>query len=390
MSNTTPKVTSINLGPQDFQTNVNSPFILSSSEMIAVQTYVEAALKLPTTDDAMKLQLGLSTTDEVTQYIDLLTIYQQVFVHCNTFKTTTYPMTVALASDIVHYNTKVPIYYGAMNTVLNDWVGNGGTMPDDMVQKKLVALANSLQHTVQGYAKNAQQAFDFLDNFVKQTEQDNVNFQALNTKYRTKLEGEDGLIKQDIQQIATLRQALKDLNDQYAHDVTVAATTPTYAWVIIPFPPFYVGLIAATTVASVYGKRASDDLANIHSLIEQLAQEQADLQKAFSLVSQLRLADDSLSQIIKQAQAALPILQTMEGIWGGIASDLNNLSTVVEQDIKQAELLIADAGIQEAITDWAKVAQIADIYRANAYITVTTEEEIKQDPEKHDPLQSPS
>ena len=71
-------------------------------------------------------------------------------------------------------------------------------------------------------------------------------------EYDRKCGNQSAKVAQIKQELAEASDALQAANDEYAHDVTVAATTPTYTWVW----PF--GTIAAGVVAGDYGKKATD------------------------------------------------------------------------------------------------------------------------------------
>ena len=72
--------------------------------------------------------------------------------------------------------------------------------------------------------------------------------------------------------IAETQRELDKASADYNYDVTVAATTPTYAW-IFPF-----GTIPAVVVAGVYGKRATDAYKKMGECRDQIKTAQGDLQ----------------------------------------------------------------------------------------------------------------
>ncbi len=359
----------LSIGPGDFL--ASGPFILSKPEFVLVQTYVEAGKRLPTTSDAFVTEVGVRKED-VGQFQGLIGAYGQIAGHCTYFSTTTFPMSVNLASDVVHYNTKVPIYYGALNPIIQAW--NDGTMSPEDAQKKLSAILDNLKTAAQSYADDAGKVKADMIKFVEDSKSDQTALEANSADIRAKYAG-DQVTQNYMDQIANAQRQIQYWNDQYSYDVTVAATTPTYAWVF----PF--GTIAAAVVAGVYGKRATDALDEVHKYNDILAKAQGDLRIALNLNSDLHLADQSLQGILDKVKQALPVLEKIEGIWGAIADDLQNVLTAIARDIQQAPAIIKDLGVAEAIQQWAQVAAIADTYRANAYITVKPESEIKNHPQ---------
>ena len=94
----------------------------------------------------------------------------------------------------------------------------------------------------------------------------------------------------------------------YNYDVTVAATTPTYAW-IFPF-----GTIPAVVVAGVYGKRATDAYKKMGECRDRIKTAQGDLQAKMAMVGCLRSATDSVSRIADLIQKAVAPIEAMKGM----------------------------------------------------------------------------
>lgn len=365
----------INIGPNGLISEENNRFLLSDSIFIDVQTYVEAGISLPITEDEFQGRLGIHKED-VAEFKDLISIYNAIYEECNYFKNTTYPMTVNLASDIVHYNTKVPTYYGDLLKIID--LLQSGKISEELGMKKVEAILNNLVNTAKVYSDNASTAKEKVTLFVDETKKNKNNLEPLNEKYKKEYESQGGYIQQYLKEIETCTNDIKYWNDKYKYDVTVAATTPTYAWVF----PF--GTIAAATVAGVYGKRATDDLNQVHKLQEELTKAEGELKKAINLTADLNLASNSIDEIIDKAEKAIPLLEKMQGIWGAISSDLENIITILNEDVRKAEIVIKELGVYEAIDAWKAVSEIADNYRLNAYISVRSEEEIKENPEEYD------
>lgn len=367
-------VLKVDLAPGELLPADNNPFLMSRSEFLAVQAYVENGTSLPKSAEEMTSKLKISAED-VNEFSDLINVYKSIYAHCYNFKTVVFPMTVTLAANISHYNTKVPVYYGALNPIIAAY--NNGSLSEEDATKKLTAILTNLQNTAQVYADDCKTAKENIIQFAEDTKSDKSLLDPLSDRYKKAYEGKGGEIDTLLKEIDNDSKQIKKWQDEYEHDVTVAATTPTYAW-IIPL-----GTIAAGIVAGIYGKKATDALDDIHKYQKKLGSAQEDLRKALVLSNDLRLANGSMDGILEKLQLALPVIEKIEGIWGSLSDDFNNILNVIQRDIKEAEWIIKDLGVQEAIDAWAKAAAIADNYRANAYITVTTEDDIKAEPEKY-------
>ncbi len=160
------------------------------------------------------------------------------------------------------------------------------------------------------------------------------------------------------------RKALDRANKEYDHDVIVAATTPTYVWVF----PF--GTIAAAVVAGVYGDKAVKALERVRAAEKKITTLSDKLAADALLIISVSNASSGISKTSDQIAAALPVFQKIQGVWGAIADDLNNIIETIDTNIAEALPIIMNLGVETAIDEWERVGGLADAYRLNAYITV--------------------
>lgn len=365
-----------NLSPQAFQPAHDSPFLLSKPEFIAVQSYVEAGKRLPATEDDLQIKLGIGK-EEVGDFKDLITVYAQIVNHTRYFSSTTFPASVGLAADIAHYGkNEVPTYYGALYPLLLAW--ENGTIRADKAQKKLTAVLDFLRTVAISYQDKAKAVKESIHEFVEETKKDKSNLEPVRKRYQDKYQSDKGSLGTLMAEAENARKQIEYWNEQYRKDVTVAATTATYAW-IFPF-----GTIAAAIVAGIYGDKAQKALEEVRNYQKKLATAQTDLRKALNLLHDLELADVSMDGILQKLAAALPVLEKIEGTWGAIADDIGNIITVnIDQGIALAAVIIKELGVDAAIKAWGDVAKIADQYHANAYIRIHTETAIVQNPQQY-------
>jgi hemolytic enterotoxin HBL len=344
-------------------------FTLSAPEWISIQTYVIDALALPTTMDQFKNSLGTNPPSDLTDFQKLVDAYATLNGHCATWQNTTYPNSVALASDIYNYGTnKAPVFYPPILTEAQILVGDPN---NTQAQAALKAILDNLQQTASGYQSKANAAFTAVKAFADQTQADastlvGPNGDAGLLKYYQDKYGTTSTEVQTLtQQLAATRTALAGDQAEYKHDVIVASTTPTYAWVW----PF--GTIAAAIVAGIYGHMAVEALDRVHADQDKINLLTGELQADANLINALTLAVNGITGINKALQAALPVLQKIEGIWGGIANDAGAIAKLIDTDIRQVPPIIMNLGVDEAIKAWTKVAQAANQYRLNAYVTTS-------------------
>ncbi len=358
-----------NIGPSalaDPGTKGGPGFILSKTEWIEIQTYVTDALALPTNDSEFKKSLGAGAPSDLSDFKQLIQAYQDINSHCTTWQKTTFPNTVNLASTVYDYGTnKAPVYYPPIlkeaKILEND--------PDNEDAKKaLKAILDNLQGTANDYAGQASAAQKEIQDFADNTQKDKTTLVGPKgdkglVKYYNDKYGKTSKDVEEINKELTAQRTILDAaNKEYNHDVVVAATTPSYAWI------WPLGTIAAAVVAGVYGHKAVEALdrakaaqAKIDNLTDKLA---ADA----NLMIAIHSAQIGMNTIVQSLSAALPVIQKIQGVWGGIASDLANISKLIDSDIRKVPPIIMNLGVDEAVKAWHNVAQVANAYRINAYV----------------------
>jgi Bacillus haemolytic enterotoxin (HBL) len=365
--------TQVQIGPgaiADPGTPNGRPFLMSRTEWITVQTYVIDVLALPITADAFRKSLGSGAPSDLSDFTPLISAYSSMHDHCEIWQNETFPATVTLATDIANYGTtKAPVYYPPIlkeaDILTND--------PSNAQAKQaLAAILDNLSEQAKDYETKAAAVAAAVKTFADQTQADRVVLvgpdgkggltKVYNDKY--------GSTSQDVQELtkelAAQQLVLKGANDEYNHDVVVAATTPTYAWV------WPVGTIAAAIVAGIYGKKATDALDRARAAQDKINQLSSKLAADANLMIAINSAEQGLSSINQALAAALPVIQKIQGIWGAIAGDLDNIVNLIETDIRQALPIIMNLGVDEAVAAWKNVAAEANDYRVYANVTMTT------------------
>jgi hypothetical protein len=344
-------------------------FLLSSTEWLTIQTYVVNALSLPTTETAFQTWLGPGAPSSMTPFDPLIACYLGINGHCTTWQNTVFPTTVNLASDIYQYGAqKAPIYYKAILTEANILI-NDPTNANALAALK--AILDNLSATATTYSTNAAAAAAQVQTFAQQTQADKVVLVGPNgdaglvKTYNDEYGSQSAAVVELNKEIAAQQIILDAANEEYNKDVVIAATTPTYAWVW----PF--GTIAAAVVAGIYGKRATDALDRAHAAQAKIKSDTQQVQADANLMIAIQMAQTGMNQILNALSAALPVIQKIQGIWGGIAKDIGSIVSLIETDIRQALPVIMNLGVDEAIQSWASVATEANNYRVNAYVTVS-------------------
>jgi len=367
MAQAAPSTTSYSLAPGDLATPGTSggpAFVMSRTEWIAIQNYVNDGLSLPTTVDEFRNALGSGAPSDLSDFTRLVTAYAAIGQHCMTWLNATFPTTVSLASDIYNYGSNiVPVYYPAIVTEANILVNDPDNVP---AQQALTAILNALQATVDKYHDNATAAADAVSTFVNQMKADENTLtdpvSGLQTYYSDKYGKTSTEVASLTGQIAAWRQSLEGDEAAYRHDVIVASTTPTYAW--IPF----VGTISAAVVAGEYGHKAVQALTDIQTDKNKIEELTAERQADANLITAINLATTGITGITAALQTALPAVEKVKGVWKAISDDIGDITKLIQTSIRDVPLIIVNLGVDSVITAWADVADAANSYRVHAYV----------------------
>lgn len=366
-SGTPTPATQPNIGPGGMQTAPGSPFVLSSADWYAIQTYVYDALQLPTTLDSLRTYIKAGADFDMTPFKPLVNAYTAMNDHCTTWQQTIFPASVSLADDIVHYNSKVPIYYGALNQYIQKLIADPN---DSGAQQTLTAILDNLSKQAATYQGNAQHVAEQIQQFAQDSAKDQSTLGGtdgtggLFKLYNDEFGAQSAQIQELQKELKTAQVALKAANAAYDHDMVVAATTPTYGWI------WPIGTVAAAIVAGIYGKKATDDLARARKAQKKINSLSAEIQRDVNLMTAITFAEQGMGVILQALTRALPVIQKVQGAWAAISSDLTNVSTIIKNDIQQALPILMNLGVQEAIAQWQQLSDEANGYRVNAYITV--------------------
>lgn len=361
------EVLSINPGAIAAEGTDGGPgFALSKTEWISIQTYVTDALALPIDVTQFRNSLGPGAPTDLSDFTALISAYQAINTHCTTWQNTVFPAAVSLASDIYSYGmNKAPVYYPPILKEAQILEGD----PDNADAKAaLKAILDVLQTAATGYATKASGVAAQIQQFANDTAADQSTLVGPNRDaglvkyYNDKYGTASADVIEINKELDAQRLILAAANAEYDHDVVVAATTPTYAWV------WPIGTIAAAVVAGIYGHKAVEALdqaraaqAKINSLADEL---QADAK----LMVAIHGASIGMNRIVSDLAAALPVVQKIQGVWGGIAHDLDAIAHLIDADIRQVPPIIMSLGVDEAVKSWHNVALNADAFRVNAYV----------------------
>ncbi len=342
---------------------------LSAPEWLAIQLYVHQSLALPTTIPALQTLAGQEATDNWDDFKKLTTAYQDIHTHVTKWQNETFPESVSLASDIYAYSQQAPTYYKPIVALAQKLTIDAN---DAASKTKLTAILEVLKASALANSEKAGKVAKKIQDFANETLQDKIVLSGADSKggllayYHKRFGTTTGTAAELQTSLLEAQQELEAANKEYSHAVTVAATTPAYYWATI------FGFIAAVTVAGVYGDRARKAKNRMKEAERRINELKGRIAAITRLLAALSMTEASISNILEPLNAALPIIQRIQGVWGTIADDLAKLITTINTNIAQTMPIIMDLGVDTVLAEWQRVGEAANGYRLNAYITSTT------------------
>ena len=133
---------------------------------------------------------------------------------------------------------------------------------------------------------------------------------------------DENSIKEDIED---LKKEIDALNKEYARLVTIAATTPTYAWV-----PFW-GWFIAPAVAGVYGSQAAEVNRQREEKIQELNELEISLDHGLKIFRSWQLARQSIQSTDMLIGPATNSLGHLIGQWQAFVSSMELVISTIEE-----------------------------------------------------------
>ncbi|KAJ7098502.1 hypothetical protein B0H15DRAFT_1004789 [Mycena belliarum] len=322
-----------------------------------------------------QLDALLATYKTVSATLDpLLSLqFQQINGHCTTFKDVTYPEVVGIADAIWNYahlasgggNVNASYYKAIFDTIDKLAACTASDPPSKAVNLKagindgintMVAKITALQEQAAG-VKAKFMTFD------DDSKHDQANLNDSVTTINTSFKGAGGAIDTLQAQIKKDQQDLEDDIDEHDHDLLLMKTAAAYAWC----GP--IGAIAAAAVLGTYGVDAANMEAAIESLKTTIAQETTELADDRAILAELGNVKLDLTSMVDLIGPAITAIEEMIGEWGTIASNLLDIQTLLDTNVRELSLFFTSTAVNSILDDWSNVMNVVNDYRLNAYVS---------------------
>ncbi|MGG7519626.1 hypothetical protein ACQ3G6_17255 [Allorhizobium undicola] len=353
-----------------------------------LQIFSYYGLKLPQDSDSLKALLAIGPNDkcDYSWFNAMHQTYAKLGQNSHYFINTVFKDVTDLGSTLKDFSKDASGDESLMAAVL-DLLGSGNNapMPDEDSCQAAIVLLQEMKERADAGAKLASKVkVDLLTYSAKLVEisgdvkrvSDAVDKDDASSEETVKKlqgdKGTDGSLLNMLDKLAADRR-------EYEEDVKIAATTPTYGWIICP----PIGLWAAAIVAGIYGKKATDMLATIENLEADIKTASESLMLALTTRSVAKLAHDSLAQVNKHLGVAIDKTKAVQNAWEGTSTGLNAIlsligRTMLQNDIDQTVKLQVIVAVRTLVNSanrrWQEIRPVIDAMTDKPFISVNAED----------------
>ncbi|KAL1680368.1 hypothetical protein EV122DRAFT_288856 [Schizophyllum commune] len=313
-------------------TNQDNNYILQHQDVYDLQKYLWSGVLLPITEEDYQGRLNISdrTASKLSDVIKpLVDVYKIAQSQCQSFYKDTFRGKLPkLTDDALTYARKAAD--GSYAPIFQDIIDINSAATDEelkRLQDDLTTRISDHYDAVTNLQTKASSCADDLRKFEQQTRE-----------YQSSLKQCEVLVHD-----RTVRELgeINELQNKVKKYKLVACTTPSYAWL------GFVGLIAASTIAGVYGKKAADMAARL---------DEGDLKDESSIIADLTAIDGDLEGLLDIIGPAIVVVEKMEGVWQSFAGDLYSMLSEITQNVGTANPIIACLVEKKLETKWSDVA----------------------------------
>ena len=301
-------------------------FILTDHHWLQIQMYITHALSLPTTEKEFTTEFSIPEHIDVTGFDWLMSCYQELKQSAEKWNNKTFRSLLdniqamsgwcSFSGGIMEF-----IYWSIENLQYAADIGNS-TLFENTKGPLVMLLREQLKFAIPRAeeAENlAREMIDFQTLLIDQQR----DLETLESRYGDLIGNYDeNSIKEDIED---LKKEIDALNKEYARLVTIAATTPTYAWV-----PFW-GWFIAPAVAGVYGSQATEVNRQREEKIQELNELEISLDHGLKIFRSWQLARQSIQSTDMLIGPATNSLGHLIGQWQAFVSSMELVISTIEE-----------------------------------------------------------
>ena len=296
-----------------------------------IQVYAAWGLRLPSDEVDYKLLLNTEAPAGFLFYENMLKGTSEIKTACSSFMTDTLPKIIQVGNDLSSFANNASNDDGEMFKIIIE------LLDDD--PESALDLITDLQSDAKKALKNADDVQSKLGTFKTSLISANKSIGLA----QTKIEEDSATNTATINELSTgdlsiekMRENKERMTKHYGEAVAVAATTPTYSWVLIP-PPLPGGLVAGITLAIIYGSKAVQLLKDIKENEDNIRKANNDLARAISAQETVVLAHQAVTNIDKYTRIAILHTTTVQNGWNSISKGLIEVSKEINRTTSETD-----------------------------------------------------
>lgn len=339
-----------------------------------LQVYATWGTRLPSDETMLKYSMGIDNPGEYDFFMPMLDGYSDLSNACGIFLTNVFGGVVAVGQKARQFAKEAGGESDGIFSAVTELMDAG----DEESMHAVVELLTDLQQQAKDNAEQASQVTSQLAAFKVKLESTNAKLKEV----RVSVEEDSRTSQATIDKLSGGEDAagsIKDLNkriaakrDEYKHNVVVASTTTTYFWVAPP-----AGLIAAVTVASIFGTRATETLNAIDTLEENLKNATSELRTAVESQKVQNSAEMALGETTHFTALAIEHTTTVQQAWSEISASLDvvrdkvtSMTTSNDEGVVARSKIIVKLYAKQASKAWSALIEPLEELVRDPYITV--------------------
>jgi len=295
-----------------------------------LQVYTHYGLQLPHTQSTLKLQLGINDPGRYGWFDPAVEAYDTVYKASEHFIGAVFPGVVGLGNELMSFAKEATGKDGNFSAMLD--------LIDQNEDQAALELVDDLRTKAIDNSKKAATVASDLGTYKGQLvaakgQLDAVK-KAIDADDQVSKKTIDDLLSDDPKSstsIKAVERFLADAKKNYEHNVVVAATTPTYAWVLP------VGLISAIVVAAVFGTRATSEKQAIDGYEAQLQRMAGKLRTAIETRGVFEAADYGISNALNKTELAETNATTVQNAWNQLVIGIDKIKDKISGMLREQD-----------------------------------------------------
>jgi len=347
-------------------------FLLSRSEWVNIQVYIQNSLSLPITQLSMINSFALPEKYNFDDFKPLLEQYKEINSTADSWNRTIYPSVVQLANNLANYSDRYTTFIGPLTVAINNLknaIVDGDEGKLAQAKEFAVLLLNMLKDDAETRKTAADLVMTNMNTFNGDVEHQKGQLKLLSNTQAAYLLDDGSATKL---QIANLQTRVAALNATYNQDVEIATTTLVYASIPI------LGWAIAPTIATVYGIKAEDARKERNLILEEVNELQTTLSSEESAYGSFQMANSSVTIIKENVDRASVSIGKIVRTWGEISGNIDSIIYSVNSinlNSTNTDFMYINLNSLDAVKkSWQVTSELAREFVQNAYVEFIEED----------------